>query len=590
MCTRDAPSNLYASRTPVGHATIGAVITGNLARTPFAHLVLYIREHGLTGTLAVWPAGTSDDPVTLGDSRDLADRLFFSNGASRAGRIIEASSTLERSLLPLFQRQNGPFIFYPDANYVGAGELVQASTISDLALVAAASRGPVREDLIDGVVGRLIGSSLRLRSGADPRALELLPREQMVVDVLLAGPASTMQLIEQSGLEPRAARKLLYLLTITKMVEVFDPARAGASRAPRTGESSGTQFPAVAAPANTDGRARATNAPGLPKTTPAPIPAAPPQSLPPSAAALPGAPVTARIIAPLTAPPPAPPDALTPEHRAQWDELAARINRFDAQTYYEMLDLAPQAPIDAVREAYFALTKQVHPDRLPAPLLPLLPGAQRLFTVLTEAHETLTEDARRKQYEEMMKDGGGTPAAQRKLEQTIEATVEFQKAEVLRKSDLALAERHARTALLLDPEQADYHALLAWILFERHPGEDAPLKEMLALVDHALKLHDKHDRANLYRGSILRRLGREADAVKAFRRAVELNPKNVDAQREVRLAEMRAKKGGAAETTPSPDEPATPAKRQRIEAPPKPLAQRDVGEIFRGLFGSKKKP
>ena len=578
-------ADLDASRAPLGRATLLPVITGNLARTPFAHLVLYIREHGLTGTLAVWPAGTSDDPVVLGDSRELADRLFFANGASRAGRIIEASSTLERSLLPLFQRANGPFIFYPDANYVGDGELVQPSTLSDLALVAAATRGPVREELIEGVVGRLVGASLRLRSGADVRPLDLLPREHMVVDVLLAGPASTMQLIEQSGLEPRAARKLLYLLTITKMVEIYDPARGAQSRAPRTSESSGTQFPAVAAPANTDGRARATNPPGLPKTTPAPISAAPPQSLPPIAAALPGAPVTARIVAPLTAPPPSAPDSLSPEHRAQWDDLAARIGKFDEQTYYEMLDLAPQAPVDSVREAYFALIKQVHPDRLPAPLLPLLTGAQRLFTVLTEAHQTLTDDARRKQYEEMMKDGGGTPAAQRKLEQTIEATVEFQKAEVLRKSDLALAERHARTALQLDSEQADYHAILAWILFERHPGEDAPLTEMLALVDHALKLHDKHDRAHLYRGSILRRLGREADAVKACRRAVELNPKNVDAQREVRLAEMRAKKGGAPETPPEPEETAKPA-RPRIEAP-KSLGQMDVGALFKNLFKKK---
>ena len=47
------------------------MITGNLARTPFAHLILYIREHGLSGTLAMWPAGTSDDPVVLGDTRDL---------------------------------------------------------------------------------------------------------------------------------------------------------------------------------------------------------------------------------------------------------------------------------------------------------------------------------------------------------------------------------------------------------------------------------------------------------------------------------------------------------------------------------------
>ena len=97
------------------------MITGNLARTPFAHLILYIREHGLSGTLAMWPAGTSDDPVVLGDTRDLADRLFFAGGVRKTGRIVEGSSTLERGLLPLFQRVDGPFIFYPDADYVGDG-------------------------------------------------------------------------------------------------------------------------------------------------------------------------------------------------------------------------------------------------------------------------------------------------------------------------------------------------------------------------------------------------------------------------------------------------------------------------------------
>ncbi len=560
------------------------MITGNLARTPFAHLILYIREHGLSGTLAMWPAGTSDDPVVLGDTRDLADRLFFAGGVRKTGRIVEGSSTLERGLLPLFQRVDGPFIFYPDADYVGDGELVQPATVSDLALVAASTRGPVRDELVEAVLGRLIGASLRLRAGADIRVLELLPREQVIVDVLLAGPASTVTLIEQSGLEPRPARKLLYLLTITKMIEIFDVTRLTASTAPRTGERSGAQISQAVAQASADARSRTSPAA---ETSTRPERAGAAVSLPPAVASLPGAPLTPKSARSLSAPPPAAPDDLSPEHRTLWGDLVNRLTKLDEQTYFEMLGVDPQATAGAVRDAYFELIKQVHPDRLPPPLAPLLPDAQRLFGLLTEAHEMLTDDARRAQYAQIAREGGGTPAAQRKLEQTIEATVEFQKAEVLRRSDLAAAERHARLALQLDPGQADYHALVAWVLFERNPDEGAPLDEMLALVDHALKLHDKHDRAHFYRGAILRRLGREADAVKAFRRAIELNPKNVDAQREVRLAEMRIKKHGQPKNASpaSGDASALPAAPE----PPKPLAQRDLGEIFKGLFGSKKK-
>jgi tetratricopeptide (TPR) repeat protein len=154
---------------------------------------------------------------------------------------------------------------------------------------------------------------------------------------------------------------------------------------------------------------------------------------------------------------------------------------------------------------------------------------------------------------------------------------------VLRKSDAALAEQHARRAIELDPEQADYYALLAWILFERHPGDGAPLDEMLTLVDRAISMYEKHPRAHHYRGAILRRIGREAEAVQAFQRAVEVNPKNVDAQREVRLAEMRAKKGGGR----LPESPT--AKPSGKPEPPKTGAQRDIGELFKGLFSSKKK-
>ena len=552
------------------------MIAGNLAQTPFAHLLIYVREHRLSGTLAIWPEGTSDEAVANGEAKTHVDRLYFAAGSRKKGRVVDAASTLERALLPLFQRPNGPFVFYPDADYVGDTGVLPAAG-SDLALISASTRGPVRDDVIDAVLSRFLGSPVRIRPDADLRALELLPREQVLIEVLRAKPAPVVELVDNGGMDPRAARKLLYLLAITKTIEVFDPTLfRGVSQPPRR-----VSLEMLAVQAEADGGVtsstaskspvpapRSPSTPAMPAGTPAMT--APRRSLPPPAAA------------------PLPPAELSREHRELWDELASRVAKLDRQNFFEMLGLEQSALGSNAREAYFAIVKRFHPDRLPAQLAPLQEFAQRLFVTLTDAHETLIDDEKRTRYIGIVRDGGGTPAAQRKLTQTIEATVEFQKAEALRKSDPSLAEDYARRAIALDPDQADYYALLAWILYERHAGEEAPLAEMLELVDKALGMHEGHDRAHYYRGAVLRRLGRERDAIRAFRKASTLNPRNVDALREVRLAEMRAKKSGT--SLSGSTQPAVRPGAPTSDRPEKKSGgQRDIGEMFKGLFSPKKK-
>ena len=63
-----------------------------------------------------------------------------------------------------------------------------------------------------------------------------------------------------------------------------------------------------------------------------------------------------------------------------------------------------------------------------------------------------------------------------------------------------------------------------------------PLDEMLRSLDRALKSNPRHERAHYYKRHILKRLKRDSEAVRHFRMAAELNPHNVDAAREVRLA------------------------------------------------------
>lgn len=51
------------------------------------------------------------------------------------------------------------------------------------------------------------------------------------------------------------------------------------------------------------------------------------------------------------------------------------------------------------------------------------------------------------------------------------------------------------------------------------------------------------ERALYLRGCIAKKLGKLAAAFRDFARVVHLNPRHVDATREVRLFEMRARKG-----------------------------------------------
>jgi len=116
----------------------------------------------------------------------------------------------------------------------------------------------------------------------------------------------------------------------------------------------------------------------------------------------------------------------------------------------------------------------------------------------------------------------------------------FQKVEVfVRKREydqaLALLER----ILAMRNDEADYHAMVAWILLQKHPGKDGPLEQIIASADAGLKIDPKHERSNFSKALALKRLGRGNEALRYFRATVEANPSNVEAAREVHLSEMR---------------------------------------------------
>ncbi|MCS6800199.1 MAG: DnaJ domain-containing protein, partial [Myxococcota bacterium] len=239
--------------------------------------------------------------------------------------------------------------------------------------------------------------------------------------------------------------------------------------------------------------------------------------------------------------PPQPPPTLSAEHRERWDRIARRAVEIERQDYFTMLGVTRDASAQTVGATYLELARSWHPDTLPAALAALRPWMERIFHHLTRARDTLVDENRRREYLRTLQDGGGTPEADRLANRLLQAALEFQKVEVLlrrRAWDEALALLDGIRAVA--PDEAEYLAAEAWARFQKAPTDEAVARRALDLLDAALKRSPKLAVAHHRRGCVLERLGREAEAIEAFRRAAELDPHDLDAARRVRLAEMRA--------------------------------------------------
>lgn len=174
-----------------------------------------------------------------------------------------------------------------------------------------------------------------------------------------------------------------------------------------------------------------------------------------------------------------------------------------------------------------------------------------IFARIGEAYSTLGDAEKRKAYVKSLEGPSATArsaAEEEQVARAVNAVLEFQKAEaLLRKNDLAGAERHVRLAADADPGQPEYTTLLAWITALRRgePKELPPgtisshYDDIIQMLDEVLRGDPKYERALFYRGTLLKRSGRADKAIRDFRLVADLNPRNIDAVREVRLHEMR---------------------------------------------------
>jgi len=549
---------------------------GSLEATPLGHLLVYGLDRMLTGTLVLEESsgkrhaiyfdegGPSkakiQDPVlflgrVLVEQEAITDEVYdrtlvqaTERGQLHGQVLLEQGHIDEHALREGLREQlsrqvlwmfglppDTLFGYYDRLNFLErwGGEGVRARP---LALIWRGVREYVHAGHMAEVLERFGDQLILLHIDAPIRRFRFDQREQAIIDVLRAKPQPLSELLTRGLADPAYVRRLVYAMLITRQLESGIP---GVEPIGVDEAASSSRMP-VAAPF-------------------------PPQSAAPTN--------HSRVSSPsLSSQPPAqvpvPKPVDSPELAAFKTEIRERAAN-GAADYYELLGVAVDAIPSVIQAAFFQLAKKWHPDRLGPDLADVRDLATKVFARMSEAHQILSDSSRRKEYDELHKDGAGGAEEQEQVQRVLRAASAYQKAEVLMKrNNTPAALEEARKAVELDPSQADYIAILAWL---ESTLLNANMDEILARIEKAQRLEPNNTRIRWYRGSILKRMGKNGKAVGDFRFIVENDPRHLDAQREIRLYEMRkAEQRRTGQKSPSDRPSAQPARSSGAPASIKP--------------------
>jgi len=217
-------------------------------------------------------------------------------------------------------------------------------------------------------------------------------------------------------------------------------------------------------------------------------------------------------------------------HKALIDSLRQKLKSIMDQDPFAVLGVDRQISDGGLKRAYIRVVKANHPDiyaHADDPEVKRL--ANDIFTEIQKAYTTVTRIRE------------GKPADDPQgIDESLQAEILYSKGvEHLRSRDYVNAIDCFKMSTKLRPDEHLFVESLVKTLFLRlqNTGEGSPF-EIKTAIREALSRFPSSDTLWLVYGWVLKREGSKK-AIEAFRKAVECNPDNADAQRELRLYQMR---------------------------------------------------
>lgn len=411
---------------------------------------------------------------------------------------LALKAQVRRKLHRLFFLEDADFVFTPREHEMGLQEQ-ESLKIHPARAIYHGVRSAWNAERLNGALAALAGQAFhctldpegiaRYGLGADDGAAGELLRNGWFTAPLLA---------ETSRLPAQAINALLYALNITRALET------------------------TSAQAAQLGAGTATATVGAPKPVAAAAPAKP---------AAPAAPRPSQL--------PPPTDAA-----GMKKQITAKASVIEGEDLFQVLGLEQTATKDDVKKAYFDAAKRFHPDRLGALGLDALrPEVEKIFRRVSEAHATLSDDKRREEYRASLEGGASKKEdakAHAEAMRLIEAEMAFRRGEILlRKNDFGGAVREFEQAFKGNPHDGEHLANLTWA---KVCAGQMPHSEAQPQLKKAIEMSPRAARSHLYLGMCLNQLKQTDKALEMFKKALNIDAQLIEAEREIRLIQMRKEK------------------------------------------------
>jgi curved DNA-binding protein CbpA len=511
------------------------IAEGSFLKTPFAHILVFLFEKRMTGTLDVkqgaeevviyfrdgFPAKVSTTVkdrglghvmlllelidhgkldacnVRMAEEGGLVGQTLVDQGAIDVKTLVRGlREQILLKLTDVFALKAGTYAFYEKINKLSGFGPDEVFPIHPYPALMAGVRAWGDHLDFEPILSKIKERWLVIDADRDTlRKFRLKAEEKKAVRALLERPMTGAVFLAGGQWQPEVARYLGYILLITKKIAIKD---------------------AEPAPKDRDG------APVMSLT-----------SLPADAVA-----------------------ASEPNISELKQMIAEKAKNLAKQSYYEMLEVSPAASTESIRRAFFALSKQYHPDRVPKAL-----GSDSkdmvayLFSNLSEAHTVLSDPAAREEYDtaragEDESAGDETSEEQEdEIRDILEAENLFQRAVVfLNQKKHDKARELVSDARELNPHEGEYLALESYLEFTSRPP-DADVKDLVEELRRAAAKCPKSERVNVFLARILKHSGRNEEARTYFNKVLKINPHNIDAARAVRLMDIDKKGGGIKKRT-----------------------------------------
>ena len=226
-------------------------------------------------------------------------------------------------------------------------------------------------------------------------------------------------------------------------------------------------------------------------------------------------------------------------------KLRDALVRFEGANHYDVLGVGEDAKDEDVRQAFMALAKVFHPDKIGRRAPELVELAAKVFARISEANDALARPDTRSGYLAQLRKTRGASADRREVNRILTAEQQYQRAdEAMRRKDWEGALEAVKWALELDADEGEFHSLRGWILFLK--SQDQGNADPDGALDHVRKgiaLSPMSPTGYYYYGQIKKACGDPAEAERMFRKTIELRPNHVEAARELRLMQLRRAKG-----------------------------------------------